>query len=107
MTSNIVPVTSRSNHPASVYCEDTTSGRLSLLLPLEGLEAAALIKFMCRGSDLGGPARRPLQVIFTLEDRAGQTLGRDITEVRVCSCPTRDLASEEQRRGLGLNSARR
>lgn len=93
MTSNI-DWTPRSNHPASVYCEDTTSGRLSLLLPLE---AAALIKFMCRGSDLGGPARRPIQVIFTLEDAAGQTLGRDSTEVRVCSCPRRDLATEEQR----------
>ena len=103
MTSNI-DWAPRSNHPASVYCEDTTSGRLSLLLPLE---AAALIKFMCRGSDLGGPARRPIQVIFTLEDGTGQTLGRDVTEVRVCSCPTRDLASEEQRRGLGLDSARR
>ena len=93
-------MTTRSNHPASVYCVDTTSGRLSLLLPLE---AGALMRFMCRGSDLGGPARRPLQVIFTLEDRAGQTLGRDSTEVRVCSCPRRDLATEEQR----LGSARR
>ena len=79
-----------------MYCEDTTSGRLSLLLPLQ---TEALIKFMCRGSDLGGPARRPIQVIFTLEDGAGRTLGRDTTEVRVCSCPTRDLATEEQRRG--------
>ena len=104
LTSNIVPLTSRSNNPASVYCEDTTSGRLSLLLPLED---AALIKFMCRGSDLGGPARRPIQVIFTLEDRAGQTMGRDTTEVRVCSCPTRDLATEEHRRGPGPGPARR
>ena len=99
-------LTSRSNNPASVYCEDTTSGRLSLLLPLEGeggQQGAALIKFMCRGSDLGGPARRPIQVIFTLEDRAGQTLGRDRTGLRVCSCPRRDLATEEQR----LGSARR
>ena len=103
MTSNI-DWTPRSNHPASVYCEDTTSGRLSLLLPLE---AGSLIKFMCRGSDLGGPARRPIQVIFTLEDRAGNTLGRDLTEVRVCSCPTRDLATDELRRGPALNSARR
>ena len=105
MTSNI-DWTPRSESPGSLYCEDTTSGRLSLLLPL-GADGSALIKFMCRGSDLGGPGRRPMQVIFTLEDGTGQTLGRDVTEVRVCSCPTRDLASEEQRRGLGLDSARR
>ena len=96
-------MTTRSNHPASVYCEDTISGRLSLLLPLE---AGALIRFMCRGSDLGGPARRPVQLIFTLEDRVGRSLGRDRTEVRVCSCPRRDLASEEQRLGPG-DSVRR
>ena len=103
----------RSDNPAAVYCEDVTSGRLSVVLPLAQChQGNSLIKFMCLGSDPGGPARRPLQLIFTLEDRAGNTLGRDTVHVRVCSCPKRDQATEEQKfisssAGYCLDSARR
>ena len=85
-----------------------------MLLPLDQCHhQTALVKFMCLGSDPGGPARRPVLVIFTLEDWAGRTLGRDTVEVRVCSCPKRDQTAEEEKflslgaGGSGIGSARR
>ena len=64
-------------------------------------------------ANYGGPARRPVLLIFSLEDWAGRTLGRDTVEVRVCSCPKRDQTAEEEKflslgaGGSGIGSARR
>lgn len=60
------------------------------------------LKFMCLGSDVGGINRRPLKVIFTLEDHMSQSgevivLGRYTVDVRICSCPKRDKIQEEKK----------
>ena len=56
-----------------------------------------MLKFMCLGSDVGGINRKPVSVIFTLEDGAGQVVGRRVVDVRICSCPKRDMQQEEER----------
>ena len=100
---------SRFDNLSSMYCEDTVSGRLSVVLPLLQFEqeqpsssrpsffSTCLVKFMCLGSDVGGPNRRPMQIIFTLEDKHCSVLGRDVVNLKVCCCPRRDKASEEKR----------
>ena len=87
---------------AALYCEDLTSGRLSVLVPIgqpqEGDTAIhQLVKFMCLGSDVGGINRRPLRVIFTLEDEQTNIFGRHVVEVRICCCPRRDKAIEVEK----------
>ena len=66
--------------------------------PHEGTDRTReLIKFMCLGSCIGGINRRPLKVIFTLETDQGKVVGRKVFDVRICSCPRRDKAQEEER----------
>jgi len=82
-------------------CDDS-SGRLSVIFPVqrphEGTDRTReLIKFMCLGSCIGGINRRPLKVIFTLETDQGKVVGRKVFDVRICSCPRRDKAQEEER----------
>ena len=84
------------------YEEDESSGRLSILFPVqtphEGTDRTReLMKFMCLGSDVGGINRRPLKVIFTLETGGGRVVGRKVFDVRICSCPRRDKAQEEEK----------
>ena len=55
------------------------------------------MKFMCLGSDVGGINRRPLKVIFTLETRGGQVVGRQVFDARICSCSRSDKAQEEEK----------
>ena len=95
----------RADSPAAVYCEDLQSGRLSLLLPLR--PATALLRFLCLGSCPGGINRRPLLLVFTLEDGAAGILGRATVNLRICSCPRRDLNTEEARFALVSDNSRR
>lgn len=50
---------------------------------------------MCLGSCVGGPNRRPIQIVFTLECD-NQVLGRRAVEVRICACPGRDRKADER-----------
>jgi len=50
---------------------------------------------MCLGSCVGGPNRRPLQIVLTLE-KDGTVLGRRAVEVRICACPGRDRKADER-----------
>jgi len=54
-----------------------------------------LFQFMCFSSCVGGLTRRPIQVIFTLE-QCGTVLGRQAVEIRICACPGRDRKNEER-----------
>jgi len=85
----------------TIYNEDTKSGRLfskfQVSTPHKGTDTISrMIKFMCLGSDPGGINRRPIKVVFTLECE-GRVVGRRCLDVRVCSCPKRDLQQEENK----------
>ena len=54
-----------------------------------------MFAFMCFSSCASGPSRRPVEVIFTLE-KNGETLARQVVEIRVCACPGRDRKSDER-----------
>ena len=92
-----------------MYCEDLQSGRLSLLLPLRPgpRPASAHLRFLCLGSCPGGINRRPLLLVFTLEDGAASILGRATVNLRICSCPRRDLNTEEARFAVVSDNSRR
>merc|ERR1712013_133715 len=86
----------------TLYCDDKESGRLSVIFPVRAPHQGSefthkLMKFMCLGSDVGGINRRPLKVIFTLEEGLGRVVGRKVVDVRICSCPKRDRQQEEAR----------
>ena len=84
------------------YQEDFTSGRLSVIFPVLGMEAGSqlesrLLKFMCFGSDTGGINRRPVKLVFTLEDELGMVVGRQVVDLRLCSSPKRDKQKDEEK----------
>ena len=97
----------RVDHDRAVYQIDQSSQRLSVIVPVERPQPGGetfdfSLKFMCLGSDVGGINRRPLKVIFTLEDHNflnGEVivLGRYTVDVRICSCPKRDKQAEEKK----------
>ncbi|XP_057369678.1 cellular tumor antigen p53-like isoform X2 [Daphnia carinata] len=92
--------------PHVLRCEDTNSTyfehsdkRHSVVVPLKppapGTQSVSLCyKFMCLSSCQGGLNRRPTKLIFTLET-LDQVVGRYACDVRICSCPGRDIRAEE------------
>lgn len=98
------------NHPApnhlvrcenlnAVYEEDAFTQRHSVLIPYHSAQPGSdcivqLYKFMCLGSCVGGPNRRPLQIVFTLEHNQ-VVLGRAAVDIRICACPGRDKKVDE------------
>ncbi|BFZ23853.1 hypothetical protein BsWGS_26891 [Bradybaena similaris] len=91
----------RCEHKLARYDNDYfNTGRQSVILPHEIPQAGSewvtnLFQFMCLGSCVGGPNRRPLQIVFTLE-KDGAVLGRRAVEVRICACPGRDRKADER-----------
>ncbi|XP_013772427.1 cellular tumor antigen p53-like isoform X2 [Limulus polyphemus] len=102
---------SNENHPApehlircessqAYYLVDPTTGRHSVVVPYENPQVGMsfivyLFRFMCLGSCVGGLNRRPIQIVFTLENDRGLCLGRRALEIRICACPGRDRRNEE------------
>ncbi|CAG5136242.1 unnamed protein product, partial [Candidula unifasciata] len=92
----------RCEHKQARYVDDPCTHRQSVILPHEIPQAGSewvtnLFQFMCLGSCVGGPNRRPLQIVFTLErERDGSVLGRRAVEVRICACPGRDRKADER-----------
>lgn len=87
---------------SAIYDQDAESERLSVLFPVgaphQGTDTCSrMIKFMCLGSDVGGINRKPVKVIFSLEMGAGRVVGRKVVDVRICSCPKRDMQQEEDK----------
>ncbi|CAK1541460.1 unnamed protein product [Leptosia nina] len=56
--------------------------------------------FLCKNSCSSGINRRPIEIIFTLEDVTGKVYGRQSVGARVCSCPRRDIARDEAVEGV-------
>ncbi|GIY33024.1 cellular tumor antigen p53 [Caerostris darwini] len=82
------------------YEIDSTTRRHSVIVPYETppvgqLYSTYIYKFACFGSCSGGPNRRPLMLIFSLE-KDGMVVGRRKLDVKICACPGRDRKSEEQ-----------
>ena len=89
----------RCEHSLAQYIEDPISLRQSVTVPHEMPQIGAdwvtnLYQFMCFSSCVGGLNRRPIQVVFTLENN-NQILGRQVVEVRICACPGRDRKVDE------------
>ncbi|XP_078335379.1 tumor protein 63-like isoform X3 [Crassostrea virginica] len=90
----------RCEHKLAKYTEDPYTSRQSVIIPHEQPQAGSewvtnLFQFMCLGSCVGGPNRRPIQIVFTLE-KDNQVLGRRAVEVRICACPGRDRKADEK-----------
>lgn len=64
----------RCDNKSARYCGDKNEGRrLSIVIPLAHPQAGTdsvkeFFQFMCKNSCPGGMSRRPIQVVFTLED---------------------------------------
>ncbi|GFT07026.1 cellular tumor antigen p53 [Nephila pilipes] len=89
------------------YELDQTTKRHSVIVPFENppvgqLYSTYIYKFTCFGSCAGGPNRRPLMLIFSLE-KEGKVIGRRKLDVKICACPGRDKKNEEQQLGTGGN----
>ena len=53
-------------------------------------------RFMCFTSCVGSIARRPVNLVFTLESSVDSlVVGRRTIELRTCACPGRDRRSDE------------
>ncbi|XP_055590543.1 cellular tumor antigen p53 isoform X2 [Uranotaenia lowii] len=77
--------------------------RLAVIVPvgMTKTENASLnisLQFVCQNS-CRIINRRQTAIIFTLEDAAGQILGRRSLNLKVCSCPKRDKQKEEESLG--------
>lgn len=101
----------RYQHEDARYHEDVESGRLSVVFntgtPHQGTDVCTrLLKFMCLGSCVGGLNRRQIKLVFTLEQQ-GVVVGRKVVDVRICSCPRRDLQQEEARAAQKEEQCRR
>ncbi|GFR10281.1 cellular tumor antigen p53 [Trichonephila clavata] len=82
------------------YKVDLTTKRHSVIVPFENPPAGQqfstyIYKFTCFGSCTGGPNRRPLMLIFSLEED-GKVIGRRKFDVKICACPGRDKKTEEK-----------
>uniref|UniRef100_A0A914W5F3 SAM domain-containing protein n=1 Tax=Plectus sambesii TaxID=2011161 RepID=A0A914W5F3_9BILA len=84
----------RSNHRDVRFEEAGPRRRQSVTVPLDAPPTGsdyttAMFEFMCFSSCTGTINRRPLQVVFTLE-QGDQVIGRHAIELKVCACPGRD-----------------
>ncbi|CAD5118584.1 DgyrCDS7272 [Dimorphilus gyrociliatus] len=91
----------RCEHKTAEYFTDEYTLRQSVTFPQEQPQPGAewvtnIFRFMCFSSCVGGLNRRPIELVFTLEDRHGNVLGRQAVEVRICACPGRDRKADEK-----------
>ena len=78
------------------FRSDRHSVRTAIPHPQPGSDDVQLAyKFMDLGSCSGGLNRREVAVIFTLE-LAGNVIGRKVLPVRICTCPKRDMETDEK-----------
>ncbi|CAL1286841.1 unnamed protein product [Larinioides sclopetarius] len=92
----------RSESPLARYETDASTRRHSVIMPFENPPVGQsfstyIFKFACFSSCAGGPNRRPLTLIFTLE-QGNKVLGRVALDLKICACPGRDkyIAEKEK-----------
>lgn len=81
------------------YEVDSLKGRHSVTVPFENPPAGQdfssyIYSFKCFGSCSGGPNRRPMMLVFTLE-KGNKVVGRQRIDLKVCACPSRDMRQED------------
>ncbi|XP_046964145.1 cellular tumor antigen p53 [Vanessa cardui] len=88
------------------YCGDVASADswYSVLVAFPA-PASHAFQFVCKNSCSSGINRRPIDLIFTLEDCAGGVFGRHVVGARVCSCPRRDMLADERQAGAKRRAA--
>ncbi|XP_070177792.1 tumor protein 63-like [Littorina saxatilis] len=89
----------RCEHKIARYMEEASTLRHSVIIPYEMPQAGSewvtnLFQFMCLGSCVCGPNRRPIHIVFTLE-HDNIVLGRRTIEVSICACPRRDRKQDD------------
>ncbi|XP_050440252.1 cellular tumor antigen p53 [Adelges cooleyi] len=99
----------RCDNENTSYHTDAISKRKSVITLLQrpdmGSDTSKLsYRFVCKTSCAGGMQRRPIIVIFTLEDEMGQVHGRRVLPVKICSCPKRDMEREESEKKMKPNT---
>lgn len=90
-----------SNPNAQYFGDRHKNHRLYMLFPLgmpqKGTDAVReMFVFTCKNSCVTGMNRKPVEIVFALENQQGEVLGRRILNVRICSCPKRDKEKEEK-----------
>ncbi|KAK9496635.1 hypothetical protein O3M35_013115 [Rhynocoris fuscipes] len=83
------------------YCYDSRSERHSVRVPVGKLQAGTDFiqipySFSCKTSCPRGMQRKPVQIVFTLENEEGYVFGRKVLPVKICSCPKRDKDRQER-----------
>lgn len=72
------------------------SVRVFISTPQAGSDTISIpFSFACKTSCPKGMQRRPIHVIFTLEDELTRVYGRQKLGVKICSCPKRDKKRQE------------
>ena len=56
-----------------------------------------IVKVMCLQTCMGGPNQRPFVLVFTLKNKNGEEIGRQILDVKCCKCPSRDMKNDEEK----------
>ncbi|KFM66596.1 Tumor protein 63, partial [Stegodyphus mimosarum] len=89
----------RCENSKASYHVDSFTGRHSVIVPFENPPGGKTLstyiyQFACFGSCSGGPNRRPLMVVFTLEI-GGIVIGQRTFHVKICALPSRDKRYEE------------
>ncbi|KAF8793440.1 Cellular tumor antigen p53 like protein [Argiope bruennichi] len=92
----------RSDSHLAQYEIDVETKRHSVVVPFENPPVGQsystyIFRFVCFSSCSGGPNRRPLTLVFTLE-HGTNVLGRIALDLKICACPgrDRDLAEREK-----------
>lgn len=88
------------------------SDRMSVRIPLgcmqpnedDEVKQTVALKFVCQNSCVG---RRETSIIFYLENANGEILAKRITNVKICSCPKRDMRKDEDTLQLPKKRSRR
>ncbi|KAL7644048.1 UNVERIFIED_CONTAM: hypothetical protein RMT77_004860 [Armadillidium vulgare] len=71
---------------------------IPLGFPAPGESARLLfVKCGCWNTCTGGPDRKPFCLVFTLFSGAGEEIGRQILNLKVCACPVRDCSYSEKK----------
>ncbi|BES88048.1 P53 DNA-Hypothetical protein domain [Nesidiocoris tenuis] len=86
----------RSTSTSAVYCYDQETGRHSVVVPIRHGLHDLLYSYACKSSCSRGMERRLARTVFTLEDENGNVFGRSSVNVKICSCPKRDMERQEK-----------